>query len=287
VVRAGNRHSSPGAYGFRLVSGEPDTVLPSLTDVRGDAQVVRVSWRQAAALQSAREIGADRVLLSYRRGGSLLVQREPAEVEFAVPHVMTPEMIVHPMATMPLSVFAHWRGDITLHGGAFVHGDGAWAVCGDRAAGKSTMLALLGERGVPIVADDLIAINAGNVVSGPRCVDLRSDVASRFPRARSLGRVGNRIRYRLDTAPSPERVPLRGIFLLEWGESTETEVAALPTADRIALLHAQRYSTLFGDANAGGVMELLDLPMLRFRRSRRWDRAGEALERLLAVADAQ
>jgi hypothetical protein len=259
-------------------------VLPSLTHVARDAEVVRVSWRQATALQDAREIGPDRVRLSYRQGGSLLVRREPAEVEFAVPQPMTPEMIVHPMATMPLSVLAHWRGDTTLHGGAFLHGDGAWGICGDREAGKSTMLALLGERGVPIVADDLLAIDAGDVVSGPRCVDLRSDVARRFPRARSLGMVGNRIRYRLDTAPTPERIPLRGIFLLEWGEDSEPEVAALATPHRIALLHAQRYSTLFSDAD-GGLMRLLDLPMLRFRRSRQWDRADEAVERLLAAAE--
>jgi hypothetical protein len=260
-------------------------VLPSLTQVTGDAEVVRVSWCQATALEDAREIGPDSVRLSYRHGGSLLVRREPAEVEFAVPQAMTPEMLVHPLATMPLSVLAHWRGDTTLHGGAFLHGDGAWGICGDRAAGKSTMLALLGARGVPIVADDLLAINARDVVSGPRCVDLRSDVASRFPQARSLGKVGNRIRYRLDTAPTPERVPLRGIFLLEWADSSEPEVAALPIRHRIALLHAQRYSTLFSDAD-GGLMRLLDLPMLRFRRSRRWDRADEAVDRLLAAADA-
>jgi hypothetical protein len=286
VPEAGNQPFSPGAYGFRMVPAEPGLTLPHLARVDGDAVPVRMSWHHATALHDGREVGPDRVRLSYRRGGSLVVRREPAEVEFHLPQAPTPAAMVHPLGTMPLSVLAHWRGDITLHGGAFLHPRGAWGVCGDREAGKSTMLALLGQQAVPIVADDLLAIDDREVLAGPSCVDLRADVASRFPTAESLGMVGNRVRYRLATEPAPARVPLCGIFLLEWSDSGRTEVVPLATPERIALLHAQQYSTLFEDPGAERIMGLVDLPMLRFRRSRDWGLAAETAEALFAAAEA-
>jgi hypothetical protein len=261
-------------------------VLPHLTRVSRDADVVRIAWRHAIALHDAREAGPDRVVLSRRQGGSVVVRREPAEVEFAIPEPTSPAAIVHPLATVPLSVFAHWRGDVTLHGGAFLVDSGAWGICGEREAGKSTMLAHLGASGVPIVADDLLAIDGREVLAGPRCVDLRPDAARRFPTAESLGKVGARTRYRLATAPSPERVPLRGIFLLEWSEDNTTDVTPLAMRERLAVLHAQQYSTIFENPGVQGIMGLLDLPMLRFRRSRDWERAPEARNALLDAAAA-
>ncbi len=163
--------------------------------------------------------------------------------------------IVHPIGTLPLSVLAHWRGDVTLHGGAFVRAGGAWGVCGDRSAGKSTTLALVAQRGVPIVADDLLVVQRGEALAGPRCVDLRGDAALRFPTARSLGRVGGRVRHRLPTVAAPARTPLRGLFLLEWSADGETELTQLGLEERVALLHQHQYSGLFERPHERGIME--------------------------------
>jgi hypothetical protein len=258
--------------------------LPDLTVVDADAPVVRFRWRQGVAAEDAWDVGPDTVRISHRRGGSLVVRREPPEAEFVLTQPLPIGAMVHPLGTMPLSVLAHWRGDVTLHGGAFLAAGGAWGVCGDRSAGKSSTLALLAERAVPIVADDLLAVQQGEALSGPRCVDLRGDAAGRFSAARSLGTVGSRIRYRLPTAAVPARAPLRGIVLLEWSVDGSIEVTPLGLEERLALLHQHQYSGLFRRPQERGIVDLLDLPMLRVRRPRAWDRADELVERLLEAA---
>jgi hypothetical protein len=284
VEGGGNHRTSSGAYGFRLVSPLSDGPLPYLTDVPESAPEVELTWSQAMSLADAREVGPDRVVLTYRRLGSMIVTRDPARVWFGVTQPVSPAAMVHPVSTMPLSVFSRWAGRMTLHGGAFVHDGGAWAVCGAQTAGKSSALALLGHRGVPILSDDLVVIDGRDVLAGPRCVDLRPDVAARFPEAESLGRVGARDRFRMSTAPAPPRVPLRGIFVLEWGEQDTAEISPLPAAERLKLLHEQQYSTVFTEPDGRGIMALLDVPMWRFRRPRDWAAAERSTDELLAAA---
>ena len=68
----------------------------------------------------------------------------------------------------PAAVFARWRGLETLHGGAFVDDrGGAWAVLGDRGAGKSSLLAALALAGHEVVADDLLVLDGGDCFAGP------------------------------------------------------------------------------------------------------------------------
>lgn len=261
-------------------------MLPALSGVDADAPAVRLDWAHGLALHDAREVGQDIVRLSHRRGGSVTVRRDPPEAMFVLPQRLPAAAMVHPVGTLPLAILAHWRGDVTLHGGAFVHAGGAWGVCGERSAGKSTTLALIAERGAPIVADDLLVVQGSEALAGPSCVDLRSDAAGRFPAAVSLGQVGERIRYRLPTDAAPARAPLRGIFVLDWSAGGATDVTPLALHQRIALLHAHQYSGLFEQPDGRGIMALLDLPMLRVRRPRDWNGAGVAVDRLLAVAEA-
>jgi hypothetical protein len=280
-----DRHhrSSSGAYGFRLVAAEQ---LPDLTVVDRDAPLVHFRWVRGTAPEDAREVGPDTVRVSHRGAGSITVRREPPEAVFVLPQPVPVAAIVHPAGTLPLSVLAHWRGDVTLHGGAFVRAGGAWGVCGGRNAGKSTTLALLAARGIPIVADDLLVIQRGEALAGPRCVDLRGDAADRFPAARSLGVVGARVRYRLPTAAAPARTPVRGIIVLEWSADGGTEVTPLELEERLALLHQHQYSGLFRQPPGRGMVDLLALPMLRLRRPADWGRGDEAIDRVLAAADA-
>ena len=275
-----------GAYGFRLVPKDPEITLPHLTDVDSDAAAVRLNWLHGTALHDVRDVGPDVVRVAYRRGGSVTVRRDPPEADFVFPQRPPVAAMVHPVGTMPLSVLAHWRGDVTLHGGAFVHAGAAWGICGDRSAGKSTTLALFADRGIAIVADDLLAIQGRDALAGPRCVDLRADVAARFPSAVSLGQVGERVRYRLPTSPAPARTPLGGIFLLDWSSDGRTEVTPLPLERRLALLHTHQYSDLFQEPNGRGLIELADLPMLLVRRPRSWEGSDTAIDQMLAAASA-
>jgi hypothetical protein len=201
------------------------------------------------------------------------------------PLPFSPEALVHPVLTIPLSILAHWRGDVTLHGGAFIHADGAWGIVGEREAGKSSMLAALAERGVPIAADDLLVVDDGWVRAGPRCVDLRPDVASHLPSARDLGVVGTRPRFRLSTPPAPARSRLRGLFVLEWHEEPEPQLVPMTTQERLFVIYRQESIALLGFAEGGKVVELLELPMWRFRRRRDWRATPAAVDRLLAAAE--
>lgn len=260
--------------------------MPDLPVVDSDAPLVHFRWERGSALEDAREVGPDMVRISHRRAGSITVRREPPEAVWVLPQPVPVAAMVHPAGTLPLSVLAHWRGDVTLHGGAFVRAGGAWGVCGDQNAGKSTTLALLASRGIPIVADDLLVIQRGDALAGPRCVDLRGDAADRFPAARSLGMVGARVRYRLPTATAPARTPLRGIIVLEWSSDGVTEVTPIELEERLALLHEHQYSGLFRRPPEHGIFDLLALPMLRLRRPRDWDRGNEAIDRILDATDA-
>jgi hypothetical protein len=276
-----------GAYGFRLVPKDPEIALPHLSAVDPGAPAVQLEWLHGTALHDVRDVGPDSVCVSYRRGGSVTVRRDPPGAVFVFPQRPPVAAMVHPLGTMPLSVLAHWRGDVTLHGGAFLHAGSAWGICGDRSAGKSTTLALFADRGITIVADDLLAIQGREALAGPRCVDLRADVAARFPSAVSLGQVGERVRYRLPTGPAPARTPLGGIFLLDWSSDGRTEVTPLRLEQRLALLHTHQYSDLFTHPNGRNLMELVDLPMLLVRRPRDWAGSETAVDHMLAAASAQ
>jgi hypothetical protein len=277
-----------GAYGFRLVPSDPELRLPDLVQQAESAPPVRLDWRRGSGCVDRETVDDGAFLMVHRRGGYLSVMRDPPTIVAALPLPSSAAAIVHPLATMPLSFIAHWHGCATLHGGAFMHAGRAWVLCGEQEAGKSSMLAELARRGVPIVADDLVVIDGAEVCAGPRCVDLRPDAAAHFPAACSLGVVSGRERFRLPTPPAPARVPLGGLCVLAWseGDDRDASVEALAVEECIALLYAQHYAGRIGPPNPHLAMELLGRPMWRFTRSRSWSDGGRALDQLLAVLSA-
>jgi hypothetical protein len=268
-----------GAYGFGLVARTP-VELPDLVEQAADATSVAVDWSHGAALFDAFERGDDRFVMAHRGAGLLDVVREPATIVCCLAQPITPAVFVHPIMTLPLSFLARWRGDATLHGGAFLHDDRAWVVTGEREAGKSALLARLAQRGVPIVADDLVVIEGYDVLAGPSCVDLRPDTAERIPEAEKVGVVGSRTRYRLRTPPAPARVPLGGICLLEWADSPP-QLDLLRVEDSLRVLHRQHYAAELAPPEPRQTLTLLERPVWRFRRRRDWARADSTLDHLL------
>ncbi|MEA2126350.1 MAG: hypothetical protein QOI80_3132 [Solirubrobacteraceae bacterium] len=256
--------------------------FPDLVEAPPDAVDVAITWRTASALQDCEQVSDDAVLLSARGRGMVAVRRDPAEILGVLPERSTPAAIVHPLATMPLSVLAYWRGDLTLHGGAFLHNGRAWAVCGPQMAGKSSTLAALGARGVPILADDLVVISGEAVLAGPRCVDLRPDAALRFPASRPLGIVAGRERHRLATPPAPASAPLAGILVLGWGDGAP-RLERIPLPEHLRILHEQHYAGWIGPPPPAPLMAALDRPMWHFARGRDWEAHTAALDELLTV----
>jgi hypothetical protein len=221
------------------------------------------------------------------RGGSAFhVTRRPASILFDLGFDPTPDALVHPIATVPLAVLARWRGDVTLHGGAFEAGGAAWALFGERNAGKSTTLALLARRGHPVLADDLVVVDDGFVRAGPRCVDLREDAAERIGFTRDLGMFGGRRRLRLSSAPAPARLRLGGFFLLGWHDDAAVRIERLPLAARVRALYQLEYAGLVGPADPQAVLDLASLPAWHVTRGHDWAAAEETVVRILEFIHA-
>jgi hypothetical protein len=129
--------------------------------------------------------------------------------------------LVHPFLATTAVIFSWWHGRHAFHGGAFADAEGrAWALLGERGTGKSTTLALLAEAGMPIVADDLLVVDAGRVYAGPRVLDLRPDAALRLGRASEAQLVRQGERRRLGLGAAPPEPPLAGWIFLRWGQGT-------------------------------------------------------------------
>ena len=270
-----------GAYGFRLAYPEATEPPPDLLQVEADSPLVTVTWRHASTVRDVEEVSGDRVVYGFRGRTTYLVEREPPVVHFDIPHIPPLGAFVHPLLTIGISVLARWRGDVTLHAGAFETESGAWGFFGAREAGKSSMLAALGTRGYPVIADDLLAIQDGLVWAGPRCVDLRPDTAARFSKARYLGIVGGRPRWRLSTEAGDARVPLRGFFLLDWHDGPDIVLEPLSTRERLQWLYRQEYIRLVGFADPGKMVPLVALPGWRLARPRNWNITEEAVDRVV------
>jgi hypothetical protein len=275
-----------GAYGFRLVGTGTEPVLPDLVPLSEEHETVALTWRRASSLTTKAELGTEELVLAEERGSALRMRRMPAEVVLDIPEAMSARAFVHPTLAVPLSLLARWRGYITLHAGAFEE-NGAWGVLGDRTAGKSSMLAALADRGVPIVSDDLLVVHEGQALAGPRCVDLRPDVVDRFPAADSLGVVAGRERFRLSTPLAPSRTVLRGFFVLEWSDSGELELEPIGIHQRLKLLYGQEYMGIVGAADPRRIVELVGLPAWRLRRPRDWAVTSVVVDRLLELTGDQ
>lgn len=274
-----------GAYGFRLVVDPSLGALPDLPELDEKAPGIALEWRHAAVLAEREAIDDERVSLGVRGGSGLEVRREPASILLELAEEPTLHSLVHPLLTTPMSILARWRGDLTLHASSFFANGRSWAVIGDREAGKSTMVATLGERGCPLVADDLLVLDGETVHAGPACVDLRPDVAARVEGARPLGTVGGRPRHRLSTRQGPAESRLGGFFLLGWSEDSTVTIEEISPNGRLRLLCEHDYIGLLGAADPRRMLDLLEVPMWRLERPRDWGATSDAADRILAVTE--
>ena len=161
MTRSGNTLTPSGGYGFRLVSTDPEMAFSGLADVPEGSEEVAVTLRRASSLRSIGRVGKDTIEWAERGRAAVTLHREPASIVLDLPEPLSPSALVHPVLSFPLSLLARWRGCVTLHGGAFWHAGGAWAIVGDRTAGKSSLLAGLGYS-----ADEIEQLMASDTVRG-------------------------------------------------------------------------------------------------------------------------
>jgi hypothetical protein len=158
----------------------------------------------------------------------------------------------------------------------------ALAVVGAKEAGKTTTLAWLAGQGCEVLADDMLIIDDGYALAGPRALDLRPDavrILDLLDRT-SEGRAGER--RRLELGPVAHEVHLGGLVFLAWGD--RVELTALRPSERL-----QRIAAATSPRRPGGARAPIDLapvPAWELRRPRRVAALPEVLDRLLAVASS-
>jgi hypothetical protein len=271
-----------GAYGIRIAG---------VTGADGMLVAADPGWprlRIESTVGPARElperITEDRAELVLRTGGNLFVDRREELARYLVPRPLRAHELVHPYLAPAAAVVAHWRRRPCFHGGAFVAGDGAWALLGDREAGKSSLLAALALHGHDVVADDVLVIEGSDVFTGPRAIDLREEAAAQLEVGEALGTVGARPRWRMTLPAVRNRIALRGWILLEWGDSVGAE--ALRGPERLpGLLHHR--TLLIAPADPAAVVDLAALPAWRFRRPREWRSLDVGVHALLELVSGE
>ena len=221
----------------------------------------------------------ERATLQAQPAGRILIERSTCRTTLLLPEAPSDEALVHPYLSSTAIVAGHWLGRATFHAGAFALDGQVWGVLGGRTTGKTSTLFLLHERGIPIVTDDVLIVDGVDAYSGPRCLDLREDVAHATGQGRYVGVLGSRERWRVDLPSVPGRLPMAGWIVLAWSDA-EVDLERLPAASRMAALVANR-GLLAPAAEINGLLDLLALPAVRFARPQDRSSAAKAVTRLL------
>lgn len=271
------RESSPrGAYGFALTGVEPvrEYLVPA-PDGWPELELVRNVGDASAELDTLTSYRAELILSS---GGTVLIEREPRRAVFTTPMPLRDEELVHPFLAPVAAVSARWLDRESLHAGAFALDSGAWALVGEREAGKSSILAHLALAGVDIVSDDVLVIAGTTAFAGPRSIDLRAEPARHLEAGDAVGKVGARERWRLRLGPVAAELPLRGWVSLGWGERVEAR--RLPGAARIPELARHRALNV-PSTKPEALLDLAALPAWELRRPPGWSSMDDAARCLL------
>lgn len=272
---------STGAYGLALPALE--TVRELLVVAPADWPVLELAQEQGLATETEERVGEQSARLILRNGGEIEIERAGPRALFRVPVPLSPAELLHPYLAPVASVVALWNGRESLHAAAVLVEGRAWALLGARESGKSSTAAWLARAGIGVVCDDILVLDGGRALAGPRAIDLRGDAAGHLGAGEELGLVGERERWRLRLDPVPPAVPLAGWVSLGWGD--RVEIATVPPAERIMRLAGQR-GLRVPAADPAALVELAALPAFELRRPREWGSLPEAAGRLLEALRA-
>jgi hypothetical protein len=258
-----------------------DVAIPGLAEPAQSWQAldVRVELREGAQ-PGGHALDDERAAVVLAPGMWAEIERSRRRATLVTREEWPAGALAHPFLAAPGMIFAWWERREALHGGAFGAGDGAWAVLAEKGRGKSTLLGALAREGVPVVADDLVVVDEGRAMAGPRSVDLSPEAAAALGAGDATGEARlSKVRMPLD--PIAPETPLRGFVHLEWGD--ELELAPVPVAERAARIARHRGVLGRQPTTPGGLLDLLRLPSYELRRPRDLALLPRTVERLLAL----
>ncbi|MEA2828065.1 MAG: hypothetical protein QOG43_2504 [Actinomycetota bacterium] len=194
------------------------------------------------------------------------------------PRAWDDEAVVHPFLASSAAVVSRWLGRVAFHAGAFVAGGGAVVILGDKGRGKSSTLGWLATQRVPVLTDDLVVVADGQVLVGPRCVDLRPDAAVALGVGENIGLVGARERWRFVLPECPEPAPLAGWVFPGWAD--EVSLVRIPARERVPRLF-EHLALRLPPPDPALFLHLARLPAWEFRRPRGWEHVEPTVARLM------
>jgi hypothetical protein len=265
-----------GAYGLELV---PPLCPSSLAPVGEGWLPVEIVCGSGGSPPARNYFDESRFEFSFGDDGGLVVTAEPRRAVFRMTEPRSEAELVHPYLAPAAGAFAWWSGREAFHAGAFATDDGIWALVGDRGTGKSSTLAGLAQAGYGVVCDDLLVVDSGMALAGPRCLDLRPPVAERLGVGEFMVR-GREKRWRLALGPVPPARRLAGWIFLEWGD--KVSAAPVPGSARLARL-ARNRSLFIPPRRPVRLLELAALPAWELRRPQTWSSLPRAIDRLLEL----
>jgi hypothetical protein len=206
----------------------------------------------------------------------------PFDVTLSLQGHPIPECVVQPHLTTAAAAISLRRGFQPFHAGAFEHNGQAWAVVGSRESGKSSTLALAHRLGATVITDDLLVIDRGLALAGPRCIDLRQEAARVLETGEELGIVGLRERWRVRVGACAPGTAVAGFIVPTWGDD---EVSVLPPVRRLQVLFSN--SALQGVTmnEPDEYLRLTSLPMVSWVRPKSWLSAHRSFDVLLHELD--
>jgi hypothetical protein len=208
----------------------------------------------------------------------------PAHVDISLPGDPTAECLIQPHLSTAAGAIAMRSGQQPFHAGAFIYEGRTWGILGERNAGKSSTLAVASEMGLPVLTDDLLVIDNGIALAGPRCIDLRVGAAEALGIGVNLGTIGLRERWRVYLGHCPLEAPVGGWILPQWGEP---EIRKMPPTGRFQTLLAHSFLQGITMNDPAQYLALSSLPLLSWERPKNWDLAEQTfldlLERIITL----
>jgi hypothetical protein len=254
------------AYGFRWV-GLADEALAVGGSDDWPAVSVQRTKTDGSDSPAVERVGDDTASIQTL-AARLRLDRLSSTLEIRAANRLPVADVVHPALWPAAAVFARWHGHETFHAGAAsFDGDGAWAILGERGAGKSSLLAMLARHGVEVLADDLLVVTGQRCFAGPRCIDVRPEAAAALSIERDAPLVRSSERRRLRLPPCAGEYALRGFLHLTWG--AEVRLERLLPVERLPLLLEHRRVVGLG-ADFEHVLDLVALPAIRLTRPPDW-----------------
>jgi hypothetical protein len=215
------------------------------------------------------------LILRLLSGGHVRLRRKELEATYFVPALLDAEELVHPYLAPAGYRFSTWFGREAYHAGAFLLDGRAWAVVGEREGGKSSTLAWLSRQGHAVLCDDLLVIDQGQVLPGPRCIDLRETAAAQLGTGERLPSVRSGGRWRLPLGPTGPAF-LAGWIFLRWGPTVT--IRPLSPKERLSLILA-----LGRPADSSAPLTLAAAPAWEVVRPKVWGSLQPALDSLFKV----